>query len=263
MLEIRLEELADVVDYHVIVESNMTFTGHAKALSMQRMPALYAKHQKRIIYIPLGSLPGTTNWDRENFQRDALLQGLFRPDSMVKDGDIVFLSDLDEIPKPSLINDLRTCMGPEEFHLSCPYNYFRFGLVKLRPWTSAAGFVYSTPFRQGSLSAVRNRKPDEVPLLSESCWHCSWCFRRISDFIDKMRSFSHSELNKPQFATGSHVKEKVCKGLDLFNRISLKYTYYVLPRSRVDMPSYVRNNSDRFSYMIDRKPPKCGFVDTG
>jgi beta-1,4-mannosyl-glycoprotein beta-1,4-N-acetylglucosaminyltransferase len=97
LLEIRLEELNSVVDYFVIVEATKTQTGISKKLYFNENKKRYLKFHSKIIHIIVSDMPNinkNTSWVLENFQRNQIIRGL---NNCNKD-DIIFISDLDEIP---------------------------------------------------------------------------------------------------------------------------------------------------------------------
>ena len=51
LLKIRLEELYDVVDYFILVEGTLTFTGNVKNMYFKDNINLFNKYLNKIIYI--------------------------------------------------------------------------------------------------------------------------------------------------------------------------------------------------------------------
>jgi beta-1,4-mannosyl-glycoprotein beta-1,4-N-acetylglucosaminyltransferase len=117
LLEIRLNTLDKFVDKFIIVESAYTHSGNEKKLIFDINK--YPKFKKKIDYIIVKDLPqgieqirkDDSNLEitykeimnalrRENFQRNAINQGL----AHVDDNDWIIISDLDEIPDLSNIN---------------------------------------------------------------------------------------------------------------------------------------------------------------
>ncbi len=117
LLEIRLNTLDKFVDKFIIVESAYTHSGNEKKLIFDINK--YPKFKKKINYIIVNDLPqgieqirkDDSNLEitykeimnalrRENFQRNAINQGL----AHVDDNDWIIISDLDEIPDLSTIN---------------------------------------------------------------------------------------------------------------------------------------------------------------
>ena len=78
LLEIRLNVLKDVVDKFVLVEAGETHTGKPKPLYFKENEARFAAFRDRIIYVAIERFPEvcTTSWARENWQRNAIAEGL-------------------------------------------------------------------------------------------------------------------------------------------------------------------------------------------
>ena len=102
LLDLRLNILNDHVDFFVIVEGNKTWQNNFKELRFDINR--FKKFEKKIIYIPVKDLPdGDNPYLRENHQRNCILRGL--QDS--NDGDLIIVSDLDEIPNPKFISNFK------------------------------------------------------------------------------------------------------------------------------------------------------------
>jgi hypothetical protein len=116
MLQLRMRELYDLVDRFVVVEAGETFSGQPKPFYLQAQRGLLEDPQGKLIYIQLPRLPPL--WDNseasrfrlEAYQRDALLpvllHGGLRPD------DLVLLSDVDEVPSRSAVQQFRQHAAP-------------------------------------------------------------------------------------------------------------------------------------------------------
>jgi beta-1,4-mannosyl-glycoprotein beta-1,4-N-acetylglucosaminyltransferase len=118
LLELRLAELAEVVDRFVLVEAKRTFQGNPKPLVFEQAKGRFAKWSAKIEHVivdfptPLPRLShksrSKTNkvraeaWDREFYQRNQIMRGLSdaRPD------DIVIVSDSDEILRREIIEKI-------------------------------------------------------------------------------------------------------------------------------------------------------------
>ena len=103
LLELRLSELAPVVDRFVIVEANRTHKGTLKPLYYAENKARFAEWHDKIVHVvcPLGDdgdgLPAIRR--REMQQRNSILEGI----RDCADDDILLISDCDELPRSHLI----------------------------------------------------------------------------------------------------------------------------------------------------------------
>jgi|TARA_Y100000389_G_scaffold198921_1_gene236338 beta-1,4-mannosyl-glycoprotein beta-1,4-N-acetylglucosaminyltransferase len=100
LLDVRLNILNDYVDYFVIIEGNKTWQNNYKKLRFN--VDNFKKFKDKIIYVPVEDLPdGDNPYLRENFQRNCITRGLKNSN----DNDLILISDLDEIPNPSLLKN--------------------------------------------------------------------------------------------------------------------------------------------------------------
>ncbi len=112
LLKIRLAELDEVVDYFVLVESVETQRGGLKPLYFEENKSLFTKHLPKIIHVKIETThPQFGLWERENYQRNQILQGLVHCNPM----DIILISDVDEIPRKAKIKEL-LIQGKNHFH---------------------------------------------------------------------------------------------------------------------------------------------------
>jgi beta-1,4-mannosyl-glycoprotein beta-1,4-N-acetylglucosaminyltransferase len=101
ILDIRLHEMAPVIDKFVLVEATRTFQGQPKPLHYADNKQRYARYSDKIIHVvvdfPEELKPNrhqrTIAWAREHFQRDQIGKGL----GMARAGDLIIVSDVDEI----------------------------------------------------------------------------------------------------------------------------------------------------------------------
>jgi beta-1,4-mannosyl-glycoprotein beta-1,4-N-acetylglucosaminyltransferase len=260
-LEIRLNELHRHVDYFVIVEAPRTFTNHPKPLHFKENFQRFEKFAPQIIYrqIDFLGMEDNSTWEREHFQRDSMLDSVFP--SLIgpqapRLGDVLLVSDLDEIPRPSTLTLLRNCAFPERTTLRSRFFYYSF------QWEHANG-DWNHPqatFYQGSATI----KPEDLRMgpgqwdISNSSWHCSSCFETVAQMSDKIGSFSHTEYDRPEFKEPAEIVRRVRNGKDLFDREGEDYNKV---DSRVDIPRYLMENEKRFAFMIDRDPMNANFKD--
>lgn len=89
-------------------------------------------------------------------------------------------------------------------------------------------------------------------------WHCSSCFSTIAEMRAKMESFSHTPLNTPENRDPVSIMNRVRAGLDLFGR---KGEVYERVDGNEDVPRYVKYDSERFGYLLNRDGEDAGFSD--
>lgn len=249
-----------MVTKFLVLESNATFTALPKPLFFKeekntRFRFAYSK----LLHFFLPSRPYTQNEDpfiNEFYQRDAMDHALNL--AGMENGDLLITSDVDEIPSAHTIRLLQHCDGyPPIMHLQLR-NYicsFEF-LVDNNNWRSSVElFDNSTTYKHV-------RKTDF--LFADAGWHCSFCFRYISDFIFKMQAYSHADrVRSPSFLNPKRIQRIICQGSDLFDMLPEEYTFQdlisklgVVGRSfsGVYLPSYLLQNRERCKYLL---PGNC------
>ncbi len=132
LLEIRLNVLKDVVDRFVLVEAGETHAGRPKPMMFAENRARFATFADRIAYVAVERFPSvcTTDWARENWQRNAISKGL----EGAQDGDAVLISDLDEIPRPEAVRANIGRKGVTAFDQTYYAYYLNYRNVRQQWW---------------------------------------------------------------------------------------------------------------------------------
>lgn len=132
MLETRFNEYGHLVDLYIIVESNYTASGQPKKRLLQEKldSGEYAKYQSRILYVSLDYFPRKAFYD--GWIIDALLRNHIAPAGLdlvgnIRDDDVFFLSDADELVRRELLLFLKLHMSyPEPIGLFLSHNVYGF-----------------------------------------------------------------------------------------------------------------------------------------
>lgn len=189
MLEIRMRELWDVVDVFLILESNGTFSGEKKPLVLKQILESpthnrYAFAKNKIVhkvFVDSKVLEsGQTGFTNE-FAMRSHMQILVQSIPNIEEGDLIIISDVDEIPSKKAIQLLKSCEGyPSGLHLQTKnylYSFeFMIGTTNWKPHV----VIYS----KNKFAYNHGKNSDMV--LADAGWHCSFCFRTISEFIFKV-----------------------------------------------------------------------------
>ena len=260
-LEIRLNTLDDVVDYFVIVESSKTFTYHPKPLYFKDNYSRFQKFAHKIIYraLDFAGIENNSTWEREVYQRNALFSTVFPGllgEQAANDGDVILVSDLDEIPKEDTVILLKNCIFPERVTVRSQFYYYSF------QWQHRGG-DWNHPqatFYQGDDTI----QPDDLRMgagdrdLNNASWHCSSCLSTVAKMQHKIESFSHTEYDHARFKDPAQIVRRVRNGLDLFDREGQDYDKI---ENNQDLPTFLRVHPDKFPWIVDRDPPNANFVD--
>ena len=106
LLEIRLRELYDTVDYFVLVEAPITFSGNPKPLYYEDNKQRFKQWSAKIIHVIPTDLPtGPNAWEREDASREHFKVAIdnFNGNWRLTRDDIITICDVDEIPRASAL----------------------------------------------------------------------------------------------------------------------------------------------------------------
>ena len=254
IFELRLQELWDVVDVFVVVESNTTFMGWAKNTTFADNRDRFAWAASKIFYrhVPGRSLaPGESPFAIEGEMRLAVNGAI--TSAGARAGDLIIAADVDEIPRASTISLLRTCTSwGKAIHLEMRTYMFSF-VYPTEPamWRASVREHGTTRYSHGRISSV---------MLADSGWHCSFCFRYLSDFKFKMRAYSHADrANRAYLLTDEHIQKSVCSGTDIFDMLPESYDYLDLFKrmrpipesaSYMDLPKGLVANHTHYAFLL-------------
>ena len=211
LLELRLEEAYDHVDYFVISEANRSFQNKSKPWNLENNWDRYKKYHDKMIYLKIEDMPqgegNAANWARENFQREVLTRGL----DLAQADDVIVISDCDEMLRPSTYDLLRR--DKDHYYWMCrqPIFWTRFNYWQASP----RGYnISSMAIRRGSLKSpqeIRNRMswayslPENydqngVRFIHHAGWHFTY-LGSDENAKNKLLNFAHDEC--------LHLVEKV------------------------------------------------------
>lgn len=259
MLTIRWKELYPYVTQFVLLESNSTFTGIVKPHFFASNRGNFKFVEPRLTYGTIGGRfqKGENPFVEEAFQRVALDQ-LLRI-AGIEDDDLLIMSDVDEIPSRHTIDLLRWCDDiPPILHLQLKNYLYSFEfLVDHKSWRASIH-----RYERGKTRYAHYRQTDYI--LSDSGWHCSFCFRSISDFIFKMKAYSHNDrVRFSHFLDPKRIQSIICRGVDLYDMLPEEYTFKEIigklgpiphSYSAVHLPVHLLNNADKYKYLL---PGNC------
>lgn len=283
LLELRLNTLGDLVDYFVITEARVTFSGRPKPLYFAENRNRFYRFKDKIIHNIIESTPNDFNdfvapnpyytdrhrsyphksngtplqqlsldFQREVFQRDSIINGLI---GRAQPGDLIIISDLDEIPNPEAIRSVVNEFRPGEIYNLCQRWYMYYlNVCCENEWfgTRICDFNY---LNGKSIDLMRyhleERTKQPGPIIENGGWHFS--FLGGHDKVkEKLRAYSYQgrrskfilEILDRLFP--SRIKNAIKNNKDIFN------TGRVFRAVALDssFPDYLRNNLDKYKNLI-------------
>lgn len=263
LLEFRLKLLYDYVDYFVISESNLTHSGLDKPYNYYENRERYKKWEDKIIYYPIEQTkeglifedvksysPKNGSWVLENQQRLSL--------SLIKDNteddDIVFVSDLDEIPLPEVfkyIRDgkLKDVLEKTPISLVMLFHYYYMNCQNIGYERNWSGTVVTNGyyFKQLDAQILRDNR-NYYSKMENSGYHFSF-LNGVEAIRTKIKSFAHTEFNRPDIVSDENIIKSLEEGKDIFNRPGVEYKFYSLDY----YPENIRNVMLQYPQFIKLK----------
>ena len=260
LLELRLDTLWNEVDYFVLCESVITISGKPKPLYFDINK--FKKYERKIRHLIVKDYPfnAVDAWRNERFQRNSISKGLFD----ATDSDLILISDVDEIPEPSLIKsyDSNKYIRGDFVHRN--YAYFLNNLSvknnKPTPWygSKITTFKYFKEyfyeverirtFKSSGIFRAFKRlyfRKFKVQIINSGGWHFSWIgnFQKI---IEKLESFAHQEYNKSEYKDPKLMEERIRNG----EHILIPGLRYEIQEMDSQFPKALLNNIDFYKSSI-------------
>lgn len=257
LLEIRMNELDLVVDKFFIIESNRTFSGLPKPLSFASNRHKFAAFEHKIVYeLFAGGKPGDDAWTIEADHRNTMTR-LIRDtysSAQMSVPSLVISADVDEIPSRHTLQLLKRCQAPNPIHLQMrSYSYsfeWPVGRTSWRPsvqlWEEPAAY-----YRHSQSSDVA---------LADSGWHCTFCFRHLDEFVQKMKGFSHYDRvgGDESLVDPANIQQRICEGKDVFGMLPEAFSYKDLlawaqpdpSKTGIGLPLYLLQHPERYPFLL-------------
>ncbi|MFZ2150104.1 MAG: hypothetical protein WAV15_03015 [Minisyncoccia bacterium] len=271
LLEIRLNILDQYVDYFVIVEATETFTGLPKQLYFEENKHLFKKWEHKIIHYAVRDTPkneadirnrllnknlSTTDkeilnftlstdnvpdkkqlqWLREFYQKETMQRVL----TGLKDDDICFISDLDEIWNPEITidysrNDIfKLKQTAYIYHLNNRSN------ENWRGWVGTIATKYKN-IKNNSINHIRTPNKNRFTMLRDGGWHFS--FQGGSNMVkQKLESYSHQEINTKDIKL--KIEATILGNKDIRGR-HIKFW-----KDESELPKYILDNREKYSTLF-------------
>lgn len=245
LLELRFEELYDTVDYFILVESDHSFTNIPKPYHFEENKERYARFMDKVIHIKLKSNKHSDPWINEHEQRNGITEGAVNAASE----DIIFISDLDEIPRPSILKIARK-IKRDVFAFKIPFFYFKLNF--------ASTYTYETLILGVTKEILSKYWPRDIRghrhIIRDFCkqnnfscaefHHAGWHFGYLGDneFLRvKMKSFSHANEMDLRYIESYDLNTELYNGNP--HRFFVKVDDY--------FPQTVLNNREKYSKYIE------------
>ena len=228
MLNFRLNELYDVVDYFILVESTHTHSFKPKPLYYkENIDKYFSKFKDKIIHIVVDDMTSKTDpWKNEKHQRTCINRGI----KLLKlnPSDIIIISDMDEIPDPSLLKSLKyKSINNVRHTLLMDFYYYNFNCLKNTKWWQAKLVNFKTyndlykenpEFIRDSWNTYHEKHKDIKTVdINNAGYHLSY-FGDVNFIVNKISNFAHQEYNKDKYKEKKKIQHAITSCIDLFDR---------------------------------------------
>ncbi len=265
ILKLRMQIMAPYVDYFVIEEASVTFSGEPKRMIFAENRRLFAEFEEKIRYVAVENSPmeGVTTHERDKFQKNQLIRGLFD----CKPEDVIIFSDVDEIPNPKILVRLMDAFEPGKiYHLAQRMFYCflnmeevsgnllsitgEFPGVERRQWLGTKICSFAQLPEEGIvyLREVSPEDPRSVRVAGGG-WHFGYMGgdgeRDVAKRIGvKVQAAAHSEYNTKRYL--NEAVDRLLCGEDIFDR-DAKFVRVEIDES---FPAYLREHRGEYDFLL-------------
>lgn len=275
ILKLRMQIMAPYVDFFVIEEASVTFSGEPKQMIFAENRRLFSEFEDKIRYVAVEDSPmkGVTTHERDKYQKNQLIRAMTdcRPD------DIIIFSDVDEIPNPeTLARVIESFECGKIYHLAQRMFYCflnmeevsgnllsitgEFPNVEKRQWLGTKICSFADIPEEGIVFLREVSPTDQRSVrVAEGGWHFGYMGgngeRDVAKRIgEKVQAAAHSEYNSKRYLNES-VDRLLC-GEDIFDR-DAKFVRVEIDES---FPDYLREHKEEYDFLIAPRIGKWGIV---
>ena len=242
ILEMRLNILEPYVDYFVIGEAEITFSGKAKPLYFPQQKERFSKFAHKIRYGVVKNFYAKDilsmmqiQLDMPNtgypflmafYQKEHLIHGLWD----AKDTDTIYYGDCDEIWTPQQVQE-----EPAKLEQLCYSMYLN--RRSTEPWRGTAIATYAK-VKQYGLSQIRLKAKNTH---KNGGWHFT-NMGGLEELKRKIRDYDHQEVNTPMYL--DKLEERYKAGTDFLGRDHDHFT------DESQWPQYLMDNKLKYAHML-------------
>jgi len=250
LLELRLNELKDVVDLFVLSEATMTFTNKPKPLVFDENKDLFYKYPiEHVIMDKYDGIKVNEPWPmgyaQKQFGLDAALKICDK-----NGGGLILLNDADEISRADKVKEVID-EGWTRVTAEMVLHYHYLNCKSQRPWRHATWFKpKGTSYVHKNVRGGRYK--DSQKIIESAGWHFSY-LGSAQDVLYKIDSFEHQEKNIPPYNTVEHIMQRRESGRDIYDRRRIKFEF---TDDLEYLPKYVLENMKKYSKYIRQENVK-------
>ena len=219
---IHIWRLYEYIYKFIIITSNMTYSGLFKNITFKSFEKDLKPYMGKVDIVNFPNICDRNKyndsqliWCLEMSQRDyakPYIEANYNP----TENDLIIITDLDEILTREgieyIINN-----PPKDFYFLKGTIYFPYYYHRLEDCDRSLVVRYNKTMKTLTLlrgmqitdnNTLKFKDNPSKPLIT----HCSYCFKNIEEYRNKLRSYSHQEFNKPPYITNDWIfKSHYCR----------------------------------------------------
>lgn len=265
LLELRLEMLDSVVDKFVLIECVETFSGNPKPLYYEENKSLFKKYHHKIIHhvtydppksfddlrnrildpnvdhltkqicyqaLTSNNVPaGELHWLKEFYQKE----NIRRPLVGLEDGDLCFVTDLDEIWNPEL--DYSKIEDHKIYKLKQLAYSLYLNNRSSEPWAGTLLTRYRN-IKNSCLNHLRTPSKTPYEYIENGGWHFTF-MGGVDQIKLKIESYGHQEYNNDEIKNS--VEQNLSSNKDVLGRNQFQFWI-----DESELPAYLINNKQKY-----------------
>lgn len=246
LLELRLNELKDRVDKHVLVEARQTHQLKSKPLYYKENKERFAEFEHKIIHLVIDSFPPEIGlgYQVADYTRYRMIDAL----SGCSPNDVILLSDADEIPRETKVLEVvKKIKSRDKFTLIQPtYGYWLNGFRFYR-WMGTTIVTYGCLMEHfdGRLDKLRKaRVKRSSGFIHQGGWHFSF-LGGVDSVIAKLQAYTDTEWVTEETMNRDRIEQCI----ENLESCTQKGDLVIVPMDST-YPRYVLQNQDKFARFI-------------
>jgi hypothetical protein len=241
LLELRMKELWNAVDYFVVTESVCDHRGKERELVLSNNLSQFDwASDKLVINVSDKPKNAEISWDYEKYQRlksveDAV--NILRLDPE----DFLLISDVDEIFRSDSVKKMAEEGGRYRIHM--PMYYYYLNLFVHDWFLSKASSLKNLT----NPNDMRTGNEQDFYYVYNGGWHFSY-LGSPEQIQHKLKTFAHDEMDTNEFTDIENIKKNIISRKDLFNRFG--NNEFQVVDIDYSWPKYVLENTNKYQSFI-------------
>jgi beta-1,4-mannosyl-glycoprotein beta-1,4-N-acetylglucosaminyltransferase len=242
LLEIRLNELYEVIDYFVIVEAEKTHQNELKKIFYleHKDDERFKKFSDKIIHVVVKSEEfNNDTWHNERLQFSSIVRGI----ESANPEDLIIVGAADEIPNRDTVINLKNSSPENIQYLNLTFNYFYLDTRYYNEHGNNTNWVGNCVAKKkyiyDNLYVIFMNRYSTTNVIQNAGWHFSF-MGNSEHVLKKINSYAHNEY---KYLTLPEIETFISNLTDPLGRDNLKFYKH----EQIDnLPIFVKNNMEKF-----------------